>query len=68
MGMLYLYHIPDKLDVRGIPQTLQVNAAIVRPLCYSIFVPTLPTSQFITRPQTLTATRHATAALARPTN
>ena len=66
-------HIPDKLDnVRGIPQVLQVNAGIIRPLCYSIFVPTLPTSQFINRPQTLTATPHATAAqtisLARPTN
>jgi hypothetical protein len=59
-------HIPDKLDnVRGIPQALQVNARIVRPLCYSIFVPALLTSQFINRPprpQTLTATPHAAAA------
>ena len=44
-------HIPDKLDnVRGIPQALQVNAGTVRPLSYSIFVPTLPTTQFIKRP------------------
>lgn len=44
-------HIPDKLDkVRGIPQALHVNAGTVRPLRYSIFVPTLLTSQFINRP------------------
>ena len=66
-------HIPDKLDhVRVIPQALQVNAGMVLPLCHSIFGPTLLTSQFINRPQTLSATPHAAAtqtiSLAHPTN